>query len=246
VLLDSTPDGWRLDLQRLLDACTPRTKAIYVNTPNNPTGWVMAEDDLRALLDFARKRGLWVIVDEVYRRFIYGDAPPPSILALAEPDDRLIVTHTFSKNWCMTGWRVGWAVIPLDLGGVFENLVQYNTSGTPVFIQRGALAAVAQGDEFLASWVARCHQGRDIVGRALAPLPKVQAPPPAGAFYALLQVEGQGDAMALAKALVDSAQVGLAPGSAFGPGAEGAVRLCFATSHTTLETAMERLVAALG
>ena len=237
--------GWTLDLERLMEACGPKTRAIFVNSPGNPTGWMMTKAEQRALLDFARKRGLWIVADEVYGRLVYDRKAAPSFLEIADPDERVIVVNTFSKNWAMTGWRMGWVVASKQLGQVYENLVQYNTSGVSTFLQYGAVAALNEGDAFLAEMVARCAKGRDMVTETFARLPRVRYSPPAGAFYALFSVDGEPDARALAFKLVDRANVGLAPGTAFGPGAPNFLRLCFACSLDRLGEGLSRLEAAL-
>jgi aspartate/methionine/tyrosine aminotransferase len=237
--------GWRLDLDRLFDACGLRTRAIVVNSPSNPTGWMMPHEDMRAVRDFARRRGLWIIADEVYNRLVYEVDSAPSFLEVCEPEDRLIVVNSFSKNWAMTGWRLGWLLAPAEFGQVFENLIQYNTSGAPTFQQYAGLQAVTAGEGFLAGNLARCRAGRDLVCAALAELPRVRFVPPAGAFYLFIAVDGEPDSRALAFRLVDEAGVGLAPGTAFGAGGEGFMRLCFATSTERLAEAMDRLAPAL-
>lgn len=243
-------DGWRLDLDRLAAAIGPRTKALFVNSPSNPTGWTLDRAGMAAVLDLARARGVWLIADEVYTRLVYdtrpdGPAVAPSFLEIAAPDDRLIVVNSFSKNWAMTGWRLGWLTTPPALAPVIEKLVQINTSGTPEFVQMAGLAALRQGEPFLAEMMERCRAGRDIVLRGLAGVPGISLTPPAGAFYAFLRVAGVTDSLTFAKALVDRSNVGLAPGSAFGPGCEDRLRLCFASSAERLETAMGRLAPAL-
>jgi aspartate/methionine/tyrosine aminotransferase len=207
----------------------------------------MDPEDMIRVRDFARQRGLWIIADEVYSQFVYDRRRATSFLELMEPGEKLIVTNTFSKNWSMTGWRIGWIVIPRSraLAQVCENLVQYNTSGVPEFLQYGCLKAMNDGDDYVKSMVERCRQGRDIVCEHLAAVPQVRLVPPEGAFYLFFQVDGERDSLALAKRMVDAANVGLAPGSAFGPGGEGFMRICFAASHGTLRTGVERLVATL-
>lgn len=236
--------GWTLDLERLFAACGPRTKAIFINSPSNPTGWIMEREDLRRVMDFARARRLWVISDEVYSRLVFDRPAAPSFLEVAEPDDRLIVINSFSKNWMMTGWRLGWMVTPVELGPVLENLVQYSTSGTPAFVQAAGIVALEQ-ESIVLDLVARCRTGRDLVCAALERLPRVRVTCPDGAFYAFFKVEGEADSMALARRIIDEAGVGLAPGTAFGPGGEGYLRLCFAARHDRLEEAMGRLTPVL-
>ncbi len=245
VALRSDETGWHLDLNRLFDAVNAKTRAIYINTPGNPTGWIMSRNDMLAVRDFARERRLWIVVDEVYGKFIYDELHTTSFLEIMEADEQLIVTNSFSKNWAMTGWRVGWAVIPKGLGQVYENLVQFNTSGTPEFLQRGCVAAIDHGDEFLAEQVARCRAGRDLVCDALLEIPNVRTTKPQGAFYLFFQVDGEPNSVDLAKRMIDEANVGLAPGIAFGLGGDGYVRMCFAPSHDTLRTGLERLADAL-
>jgi len=245
VPLDVDGNEWRLDLEMLFDACNEKTKAIYINTPGNPTGWVMSKDDMLALRDFARERGLWIVADEVYGKFVYDDIGAPSFLEIMQPDERLIVTNSFSKNWAMTGWRVGWVVIPKGLGQVYENLVQYNTSGVASFLQSGCVVAIDEGDEFIQQQVTRCQTNRDYVCERLQSSPNVRLIKPQGAFYLFFRVDGEPDSVNLAKWLVDDANVGLAPGTAFGAGGEGYVRLCFAPSPETLRTGVERMVEAL-
>jgi aspartate/methionine/tyrosine aminotransferase len=246
-ILKPCTDEWRLDLERLFAACGPKTRALFINTPNNPTGWVMSQADMLRVRDFARERDLWIVADEVYGQFVYDRPRVTSFLELMEPEEKLIVTNTFSKNWSMTGWRVGWVVIPSSeaFAQVYENLVQYNTSGSPAFLQYGCLTAISKGDEYVRNLVERCRQGRDLVCAYLSELPNVRLIRPCGAFYLFFQVEGEADSTAFALHMVDKANVGLAPGAAFGPGGEGFMRLCFAASHATLRTGVERLVAAL-
>ncbi len=245
VLLTFGNRGWTLDVERVMEVCGPRTKIIFVNSPGNPTGYMMSRAEQKTLLDFARRRGIWIVADEVYGRLVYDRKAAPSFLELAEADERVIVVNTFSKNWAMTGWRMGWVVASTQLGQVYENLVQYNTSGVPTFLQYGAVAALEEGNPFLAEQVARCAKGRDMVTATFARLPRVRYAPPEGAFYAFFAVDGESDARELAFKLVDRANVGLAPGTAFGPGAPNFLRLCFACSLDRLGEGLARLEKAL-
>jgi aspartate/methionine/tyrosine aminotransferase len=235
--------GWTLDLDRLFAAVTPRTKAIFLNSPSNPTGWTATLDELRAVLSFARERGLWIVADEVYHRFFYAGDRSPSFYDIAEPDDRLLQVNTMSKNWAMTGWRVGWLSANPALGPVIENLVQYSTSGTAAFLQRGAAAALDDGDDFIAFQVARAHTGRDIVVDALAATGKVRFADPAGAFYLFFSVDGEPDTGRLGLRLVDEANVGLAPGDSFGRAGAGFMRLCFARDADQVRKGADRIAA---
>ena len=234
-------DGWSLPLDKLFAAVTPRTRAIIINSPANPTGWTASRDELKAILEFARSRGLWIIADEIYGRFYFNGPLAPSFLEFRRPDDRLIFVNTFSKNWAMTGWRIGWMQAPPELGGIIESLVQYNTSGVATFMQRGAIAAIEDGEPFIAEQLERAVQGREIVSKALGAFNSVRSVPPAGAFYSFFAIDGMNDSMAAALKLVDEAGVGLAPGIAFGKAAEGYFRICFLRSGPALEEAMQRL-----
>ncbi|MGE4372337.1 MAG: pyridoxal phosphate-dependent aminotransferase [Xanthobacter sp.] len=237
------PDGFRLDMARMEEAVTERTRAIFLNTPANPTGFVATLEELRAVLDLARRHGLWIIADEIYGRFHYGEGDrAPSMHDVMEPEDLILFVQTFSKNWAMTGWRIGWLEAPVWLGQVVENLIQYSTSGVAAFMQRGAIAALEQGEDFLAAQIARARLGRDIVGDALLATGRVRLVKPQGAFYMFFSIEGQDDVRRLGLQLVDEANVGIAPGTAFGPGGEGFMRLCFARSPAHLEEASRRLV----
>jgi aspartate/methionine/tyrosine aminotransferase len=235
--------GWRLDLDRLFDAVTPRTRAIFINSPSNPTGWTATLDDLKAVLAFARERGLWIIADEVYHRFYYAGFRSPSCYDIAAPQDRILFVNTFSKNWAMTGWRIGWLAAPVELGPVIENLVQYSSSGTAVFMQRAAIAALGEGEDFIATQVARARAGRDIAVAGLRATGRVRFAEPEGAFYLFLSVDGEPDSRALAFRLIDEANVGLAPGGAFGKAGEGYLRLCYARDAGQVRTATGRLAA---
>jgi aspartate/methionine/tyrosine aminotransferase len=251
VALDRTADGdWKLDLQRLFDAVDDRTRAIFVNSPGNPTGWTMSSDEQRTVLDFARKRGLWVMADEVYARLTYrrradGQQVAPSFLEHAGPDDPLIVLNSFSKPWAMTGWRIGWLTHPTALGDQFAKLVQINTSGLPAFLQRGAIAALDKGDSFIAEMVERCHAGRELVFQRLSGLPRITVARPGAAFYAFFSVDGVSDTLGFCKKLAKEYKVGLAPGEAFGPGGQGNIRLCFASSAERLSKGLDRIEAAV-
>jgi aspartate/methionine/tyrosine aminotransferase len=238
--------GWTLDLDRLAGAAGPRTRALFVVSPSNPTGWTATRVELAALLALARRHGLWIIADETYGRFCYGDgARAASFIDVMAPDDRVLFVNTFSKNWAMTGWRIGWIMANPALGQVIENMIQYATSGVAQFMQRAAVAALDLGESFVAHQVARARRGRDIVCRALGATGRCRFAVPQGAFYLFFAVEGETDTRRLALRLIDEAGVGLAPGSAFGSSGRGFLRLCFARNAEQLETAMQRLASGL-
>jgi aspartate/methionine/tyrosine aminotransferase len=238
--------GWTLDHERLARALGPRSRALFMVSPSNPTGWTASLDDLRETLALARRHGLWIIADETYARFWYGEGTrAPSYLDVMEPEDRILFVNTFSKNWAMTGWRIGWIAAHPSLGQVIENLVQYSTSGVAQFMQRAAVAALERGESFVAHQIARARRGRDIAAAALAGTGRCRFDLPQGAFYLFFAVEGETDMRRLAFRIIDEAGVGLAPGTAFGAGGEDFLRLCFARNAEQLEGAVQRVAAAL-
>jgi aspartate/methionine/tyrosine aminotransferase len=241
VPLNLDDNHWSLDLDDLFVAVGPATRAIFINSPANPTGWTATEDELRAILGFARERGLWIIADEVYSRFVYDRARAPSFYDVMDETDRILFVNTFSKNWAMTGWRIGWISAPPEIGQVIENLIQYSTSGVAAFMQRAAVAALQDGEDFVAGQVARAGESRRIICEALAGSNRVRFAPPDGAFYLLFSVDGETDTRQLAKRLVDEAGIVIAPGTAFGPGAEPFMRICFARKPEDMEEAARRL-----
>lgn len=243
-------DGaWVLDLPALLEAITPRTRAVLINAPNNPTGWTLTRDEQQALLDHCRRTGTWIVADEVYERVYFepGQRAAPSFLDIAEPNDLLIAAHSFSKSFLMTGWRLGWLVLPPGLSGEVAKLIEFNTSCAPVFVQRAGLAAVRAADEFVPGLVQRLKTCRDTLIPRLATLPRVNVATPRGGMYAFFRVAGEDDSLAFAKRLVEEVGLGLAPGVAFGDEAEGWLRWCFASRDPArLVEGVGRLSRALG
>ena len=246
VPLQARDGGWQLDLTALFAAITPATRLLVVNAPNNPTGWTLGADEQRAILAHCRRTGTWILADEVYERLYYGDDTPngaaPSFLEVAEPDDRLIVAHSFSKSFLMTGWRLGWLVLPPALTEPVGRLIEFNTSCAPVFVQRGAIAALDHGEAITPALVARLRAGRDTLVPLLQALPGVELALPRGGMYAFFRLQGHADCMDTARRLVTEAGLGLAPGSAFGPAAQGWLRWCFASRELQrLEQGVDRL-----
>jgi len=246
VPLGFSPEGWKLDLGRLIDALKPGTRALYLNSPNNPTGWVITREEQRVVLEHCRRHGIWIFADDAYERLYFGPgAIAPSFLSLCEPEDRVVSANTFSKSWLMTGWRLGWLVVPAALTADLGKLVEYNTSCAPVFVQRAGIAALKEGEPVIARTVERFRDARDFLLKQLNTVPRVQVAVPDGAMYAFFRVEGMADSLAFCKRLVREQGLGLAPGAAFGPEGEGYVRWCFAASHDKLADGVARLRRAL-
>ena len=248
VPLRPQPGGaWALDLDALLAAITPRTRLLILNAPNNPTGWTLRPEEQRAILAHCRSTGTWILADEVYERLYYAPSPKacaPSFLDLAEPDDRLVVVHSFSKSFLMTGWRLGWLVLPSAAVHHVGKLVEFNTSCTSVFTQRAGIAALQHADEITPRVVAHLRTCRDTLLPLLQALPGVEVATPLGGMYAFFRLHGQGDSLATAKRLVTEAGLGLAPGNAFGPEGQGWLRWCFASHDPErLVQGVERLKA---
>jgi len=246
VMLDQSDNGWSCDVGKIEAAVNGRTKAIFVNSPSNPTGWTADLETLKAILDLARRHGLWIIADEIYALFYYGGRRAPSFMDIMEEEDRILFVNTFSKNWAMTGWRIGWLRVHPSLQQVFENLIQYSTSGVAPFMQRGAIAALEEGDGFLMSQIERARQARDLVCGILGETGRARIDAPQGAFYLFFSVDGVEDSRTAAFEIVDKANVGLAPGTAFGQGGEAFFRLCFHRRLDQLEEAATRLAAWIG
>ncbi|UXU03983.1 pyridoxal phosphate-dependent aminotransferase [Agrobacterium tumefaciens] len=239
--IDFNDGRWDLDIGKLESAITGKTKALFINTPSNPTGWTATRDNLRDILALARKHDLWIVADEIYALYHYTGTRAPSFLDVMEPDDKIVFANSFSKNWSMTGWRVGWLVAPPVIGQVIENLIQYSTSGVAQFMQRGAVAALDHGDGFVRENYERALTSRDILCDALIATNRVETLKPDGALYAFLKVDGVTDSRATALDIVDKTGVGLAPGTAFGQGGELFLRACFLRNPKQIEDAADRL-----
>jgi aspartate/methionine/tyrosine aminotransferase len=243
VALQPSPDGFTLDIERLIDALLPGTRALLINSPNNPTGWTIDAAAQAALLAHCRRHGIWLIADDVYERLYFDDTArvAPSFLTLATPHDRLVVTNTFSKAWCMTGWRLGWMVAPAALMPELGKLIEYNTSCSPAFVQRAGVVALRDGEDYVAAFRERLRAARDRLVAGLRELPGVEVAPPRGAMYAFFRMPGLADSVAFCTRLVREAHLGLAPGRAFGPEGEGWVRWCFASDGARLDEGIARL-----
>jgi len=247
VPLEVRQGRWALPLEKVLAALAPNTRMLYVNSPNNPTGWTISRDELRILFEHCRRHGIWILADDVYERLIYRDGlrAAPSFLTLAEEGDRVIGVNSFSKAWRMTGWRVGWMVVPPSVLAHLACLIEYNTSCIPEFVQRAATVALQHGEADVARLRSELIAAREYLINGLRALPGIEVPESDGAMYVFLRIAGHADSLQLAKLLVEEAGLGLAPGRAFGPEGEGWLRWCYATDLKKLHLGLERLAAFL-
>ncbi len=238
-------DRYQIDFDALEAAAGPRTRLLLYTSPSNPLGWVATEDDQQRLLDFCRARDMWLVADEVYDRLYYAGAtlgtPVPSILRKATRDDAVAVVHSFSKSYCMTGWRVGWLIARRDLGLKATQLNEFIISHAPSFAQKAAETALASGEAELSAMLQRLKENRDFCLAALREMTGVTVPEPDGAFYLFPKIAELTDSFEFCRRLLMETRVGLAPGVAFGQGGEGSVRICYAADRSILEPAMERL-----
>ncbi len=237
-----TAEGWSLTAKEIIAKVTPNTKSIFVNTPCNPTGWIMERDDQEELLDYCRERQILLIADEVYHRHIFGANVAPSFLEIARDDDPVVVVNGFSKAWAMTGWRVGWVVTPVDQADHWATMSECFNTGTTVFAQHACIAALEQGEPFVQQLKSQYERGAEIVRQVFDGQNKIQLAMPKGAFYAFPKIEGVKSSMDFAMQLLAQEDVGVAPGYTFGPGNEQNIRLCFAQSHERLKEALSRIL----
>lgn len=244
VPLEHGDTGWALDLEKVFDAVTSRTKAILIVTPSNPTGWIMPKAQMQAVLEFARERGIWIISDEVYNRIVFDggeNAHAPSFLEIARPDDLLFTVNSFSKSYAMTGWRLGWLVGPAASETVVRDIALYDNMGPPTYAQFGAVEALRHGDGFINEQLTLWKSNLDLVMDRFAANGRINMHRPPATFYAFFTVDGEPDCMSLCKKLIDDAALSLAPGCAFGKCCGGWVRMCFAVSEQKMIDALDRL-----
>ncbi len=235
---------YTIDLDGLERAVTPRTRLLLYTSPSNPLGWVATGEDQDRMLDFTRRHGLWLMADEVYERLYYSpskNGTAPSILEKCTRQDAVVVIQSFSKAYCMTGWRVGWMVGREDIVARASRLNEFMVSCASSFGQRAGETALLWGEDLVRQMVTRLRENRDFCVAALKKMPGVTVPVPDGAFYLFPWLEGVSDSFAFCKQLLIDTKVGLAPGVAFGEGGEGSVRICYASELSILEEAMARM-----
>ena len=241
VSLQPNDGQWTLDLEKLFAACTTGTKALLINSPNNPTGWMLTDDEQQQILDFCRQRGIWIVADEVYNRIVYDRPYAPTFADKVTEHDQYLIVNSFSKSWAMTGWRLGWITAPKSLKTPLEMLVEFNFSCIFAPTQIAGITALEQGEAFINASLKRYKAALDVVVEQLEAYSRVFFPKPQAAFYAFFGVEGVTDSYAFAEEALLETGVGLAPGIAFGPEGEGYLRLCYAVDTTIIQQALERL-----
>ena len=237
-------DGkWKLDLDHLFNICGSDTSILVINSPNNPSGWTMSKDEQKAVLDFARKKGIWVVSDEVYARLNFNHKHAPSFCEIMEQDDRVVVVNSFSKSWAMTGWRLGWLTSPIEVNKEFEKLTEYNVAGPPPFIQQAGVVALRDGESFVQESNQRYLNALSAFSDWARSEDRIEFDSPEATFYAFFSVNDGTDSMSMAKDLLIKYNIGLAPGCAFGPQYDSYLRLCFAASLPKLEMGLEGISA---
>jgi aspartate/methionine/tyrosine aminotransferase len=235
---------YRIDFDALASVVNPRTRLLVYTSPSNPLGWVATAEEQQGLLDFARRHDLWLLADEVYDRLYYAGAklgePAPSILCKATREDSVIVVQSFSKSYCMTGWRLGWLITRRDLAAKAAQMNEFAVSCASGFVQKAGEAALAEGEGPLLEMLERLKENRALCLQALSGIDGVAVPEPAGAFYVFPKIDGLIDSFAFCRRLLEETRVGLAPGVAFGAGGEGSIRISYAADRSILEPALER------
>ena len=242
VYLDHQENGeWHLDMKKIYDAVTSKTKAIFVNSPSNPTSWIMPEAQIKELMSFARDKDLWVVSDEVYSRLTYDTDHAPSFIHHATPNDKLLIINTFSKTYAMTGWRLGWLVIPEFSKPVYDDLIRYNTLGASMFVQQAGITALRDGEAFLTQQLNDWQANGEMVAETLARYPNLRYVQPDCSFYAFFKLPEGTDDIAFAKRLIDEQGVTILPGSNFGASTKGYMRMCYAVERDIMIEALARL-----
>lgn len=247
-----TADGWRLTAAEIIRLLRPNTRAIFVNSPCNPTGWIMTPEDQQELLEFCRQREILIIADEVYHRLVYepfvstgstgNQLLSPSFLSIARDDDPVVIVNGFSKTWAMTGWRVGWVVAPSRMATHWAILAESFNTGVTAFVQPAAVTALQDGEPVIAELRNQYRTARDLVMDVLGDHPSIEISSPQGAFYAFPKLKGLQSSLEFVQGILEEEKVGIAPGYTFGPGNESRFRICFAHSHEVLEEGLRRIV----
>ena len=244
LLLSERENKWQLNLEEI-EKNISDVKGIYINSPNNPTGWMMEKKEQEKILEICRKNKKWIIADEVYERIVYNRKVAPSFLDIASEKDLLIVVNSFSKSWAMTGWRLGWITIPENTLNLFEKLNEFNIASPAAPVQHAGITAIKEGENFILNMMSKLSNARNIAINNLTSFSLVELPYPNAAFYAFFRVKGVKDSELFCKETLKQTGVGLAPGTAFGKATNNWLRICYAKSPDLLEEAFLKLKAVL-
>ena len=238
--LRRTNGGFELDFDQLKSVIDGRTKMLIVNSPSNPTGWIISEKEQRALLELAAERDFVILADEVYDRIVFDRPVAPSFATVAPDKEHLVVINSFSKTYNMTGWRLGYALSNERLIKLMTKMQEFVVSNPAAMVQRAGIVALRDGDPYVKEIREKYAKQRQLVMDTLKSVPNLSIPEPQGGFYAFPEVAGLKDSLAFAKKLLLETGVGMAPGIAFGPAGEGYMRMCFAASDAVLVPALEK------
>lgn len=244
VYIPLEPEDYRITPELLRSVNAPNAKVLIFNTPNNPTGRVATEDEIRALAEFAQERDLLVISDELYEKLLFDGHEHISIASLPGMHDRTVTINGASKSYAMTGWRLGYLGAPRMLAAQILKVQQHSVTAAATFTQLAGACALESAQDRVDHMLEGYAANRDLVTSMLNSVPGVTCPAPEGAFYAFPNI-GRRDSVAFAAELLDKAGVAVTPGVAFGPTGEGHIRISFAVEPNTLETALARVRSAL-
>lgn len=231
---------FHLDIDRVRAAIDNRTRMIIVNSPSNPTGWVISVEEQNALYELAVRHDLMILSDEVYERLVFDQPVAPSFARLDEDKNHVIVVNSFSKTYNMTGWRLGWALGSERIITLMWKAAEFITSNPPAMVQQAGIVALRDGEPYVHDLRNHYAKRRRQVIDELSKIPRLSLPEPEGAFYAFPRIEGLTDSAAFTSQLVHETAVAMAPGIAFGQAGEGYIRLCFAATENTLSQALSR------
>lgn len=235
---------FRLDPEDLNSAIDDDTRLIILNSPSNPTGGVMKKSEIERVAEIAEERDIYLLSDEIYSKMTY-DYPHHSAAIRDQCNERTILLDGFSKSYAMTGWRLGYAVGPKEVIKKMSMVLEATVSCTPDFLQYGGIAAL-KGPQYVDDMMRTFRERRDVLIEGLNSIPKLSCVTPQGAFYAFPNITKTGmNSSEFADFAINELGIALLPGTAFGPGGEGYVRLSYATSIETIKEAVERLKAGL-
>jgi aspartate aminotransferase len=240
-------DNWRLTPEKLRAAVTPQSRILLINSPNNPTGRVLDDNELRAIADVALEHDLLVFADEMYEKILYDGHRHTSIATLPGMAERTLIFNGLSKAYAMTGWRLGYVAGPRPYIEQIEKVHSHSVTCATSFVQKAGIAALTGPQEFIGEMVAAWDRRRRNLAQGLNAINGLHCPLVEGAFYAFVDVRGTGmDSTTAAERFLQEAHVAVTPGVAFGNAGEGHVRLSFATDDESLRKAVDRIGAVLG